>query len=295
MADKAMIRIVVCDLDGTILNQDETLPVCAAQITGHLQRHGIRFTVATGRSWELAEPYVSELGISEPCILDNGARIMSHTEEIFSMHLQTEKIEPILSEADKEGLSVVFSFDNRDTVMRPTAWVLEQRARFKRYTLEYVPYMHPGSRHTIHKITLVGSRGNECISRYRSRIEKAMGEKAVLTQYAERELEIVAGGCSKATAIGKLADYHQTDMKNVMIIGDNNNDIEAVQKAGIGVAVGNASQELKIVSDYICKQQYIAGVIEALHRFCDIDLTNSAAKDRCAGNARATYIAGKRT
>ena len=52
-----------------------------------------------------------------------------------------------------------------------------------------------------------------------------------------------------------------------MAIGDNANDHEMLEQAGIGVAVGNAQPATKQYADYICKKPYTEGVIEAIEKF----------------------------
>ena len=56
-------------------------------------------------------------------------------------------------------------------------------------------------------------------------------------------------------------------MEDIMAIGDNENDIGMIRSAGIGVAVGNATQALKEVADYVCEKEEAAGVAEAVERF----------------------------
>ena len=56
-------------------------------------------------------------------------------------------------------------------------------------------------------------------------------------------------------------------MKNVMAIGDSQNDEDFLKEAGVKIAVGNAEDKLKNISDYVCKNQFGDGVAEAIEKF----------------------------
>jgi hydroxymethylpyrimidine pyrophosphatase-like HAD family hydrolase len=62
--------------------------------------------------------------------------------------------------------------------------------------------------------------------------------------------------------------YFNLDRKNILAIGDNFNDIEMIKEAGIGCCVNNASEEVKKISDYVCKNDFKnGGFKEAIEKF----------------------------
>ena len=67
-----------------------------------------------------------------------------------------------------------------------------------------------------------------------------------------------------------LAQHLEIDLKDIMAIGDHQNDIEMLTEAGIGVAVGNATDEAKNSADFVAEGRCIDGVAEAVEKYCDI-------------------------
>jgi hydroxymethylpyrimidine pyrophosphatase-like HAD family hydrolase len=74
-------------------------------------------------------------------------------------------------------------------------------------------------------------------------------------------------GASKGTALKVLLRDLGISATNVMAIGDGENDIEMIQIAGVGVAMGNASQKLKDVAMYITASNDEDGIVQALEKY----------------------------
>ena len=72
-----MIRLVISDMDGTIIGRNEQVPAEAAEFISNLEAHGILFTIATGRSEGYMQSKIKQMGIRHPYIATNGATIMN--------------------------------------------------------------------------------------------------------------------------------------------------------------------------------------------------------------------------
>lgn len=79
--------------------------------------------------------------------------------------------------------------------------------------------------------------------------------------------EICASGVSKGNAVKYVADMYGIKKEEIMSCGDQNNDIELLTCAGIGVAMGNATETLKSYADYITDTVNNDGVVKAVERF----------------------------
>lgn len=71
----------------------------------------------------------------------------------------------------------------------------------------------------------------------------------------------------KGTGLKKIVELLGWSTEDAIAIGDSENDVEILQIAGLGIAVGNADQKLKTVADFVMEGKYGAGVIEAVERF----------------------------
>ena len=79
--------------------------------------------------------------------------------------------------------------------------------------------------------------------------------------------EAVIPGTSKEKGIKKLCDYLKVDMKDTYALGDSANDIEMIKCVGTGIAMGNGSNSLKEVSDYVTDHIHKDGLYNALKHF----------------------------
>ena len=82
--------------------------------------------------------------------------------------------------------------------------------------------------------------------------------------------EISAKDVNKWRAIEKLKEILNIQRKEIMAIGDNINDIKMIENSGIGVAMGNSWDKVKLKADYVTKSNAEDGVSEAIEKFCDI-------------------------
>ena len=69
--------------------------------------------------------------------------------------------------------------------------------------------------------------------------------------------------------VEKLARYLGISREEILVIGDNANDLDMFSAAGIRAAVGNAEEVLKEQADYVCQGETVYGVIEAVKRYCE--------------------------
>ena len=81
---------------------------------------------------------------------------------------------------------------------------------------------------------------------------------------------IVNKNSTKASALQALSQYLDIKLENVLAIGDHQNDIEMLREAGVGVAVGNATEEAKKAADFVAQGRCIDGVEEAVKKYCHI-------------------------
>ena len=75
---------------------------------------------------------------------------------------------------------------------------------------------------------------------------------AKITAWWDRAVDIIPTSSSKGIGIDKILKYYHLDKSEALAFGDGNNDIEMLQAAGTGIAMGNASKDLKAVADGVC-------------------------------------------
>lgn len=88
-----------------------------------------------------------------------------------------------------------------------------------------------------------------------------------VTSSAINNLEISAKGVSKEIGVRKVCDYLQFEREDVMAIGDNLNDLQLLQYAGLGIAMGNADDQIKRIADHVTDTNEHDGVATAIKRY----------------------------
>jgi len=263
-----MIKLVVCDMDGTLIDRDELLGEGIILAVQQLKEQGVLFTVATGRVEEMAEHYVRRLGIDIPYIACNGATIV-HGAEIIQRHtIPVAGLQKLLFEADQMGMSIIYTIEGKEYVIRPTPWIMSQRERFNRYFLERPIAEAEWSTLQIDKVTVMDDIRDGRIGRIDDMCSQLGGETYSYTRYTDKAVEIVEKSANKGSALKRLASQLGIALEEVMVVGDHQNDIEMLQEAGLGVVVANGIDAAKAVADYVCANCCAEGVIEAIEKFC---------------------------
>ena len=119
----------------------------------------------------------------------------------------------------------------------------------------------------IKQIMIIG-KDKEKIKRYKKKVKKYNLNIIDTSNDAKEEIwfSIISDEASKGIALEKLAEYLNIPMSQTVAIGNDNNDLSMIQMAGIGVAVENATSELKKVANYITNSNDDDGVAEFLKK-----------------------------
>lgn len=256
------IRLVVTDLDGTLLSPERTISDRAVEVIQRLREQKILFTFITGRPWCAAERFARRVGIEIPVITCNGAVINRGYEIIWRDPMPLLHLRGLLEAAVDEGLTVLFSQKGAETAMSETDWVKQRN-----YPVHY-PEDQEWSELTADKVNLISGERQEAFRRLSGSFQGLSG-KYKFVCYGDTGCEIAGKGVTKAAALERYAAALGLDLKKqVMAVGDNENDLEMLRAAAVGAAVSNATEAAKEAADYVCAASRTNGVIEAIERFC---------------------------
>lgn len=260
------IKLIVCDLDGTLIDKDEVLPEFIFSLQEKLKSRNIIFTIATGRSNHMSKYLVDNLGIKAPIVINNGGMIKKENEVIYKRSFNVFPLKEGLMTAMNLGMSISFCHEEEiaDTVMKKTNWTEEKYKHYGIYSDEYLPSEDEWEQLILQKITIVDKQ----FDIHRATDHFTSIDDINIVFYDDGGAEIVGKNINKANAVEIMADYLNIDLSNVMAIGNDMNDIEMIKSCGIGVSVGNAVKALKDVSDYVCENSMSAGVEEAIKKYC---------------------------
>lgn len=276
----SVIKLVAMDLDGTLLQSEN--PKVFEPITelysSLRHKYHVQLTFATGRTLTAVRPFLSQLALEDnvPLILYNGSLTVSNTtfQVIGNTHkVSRSGLRRIVDLAFPLGVPVLaYSYENLFGVNEPVecvfGWSRDRRQKTDFNGLEIrwmdsadtIPYEPLAVLLDVAELSpdsfglLNGLKSMPGIS---------------ITRSGSRFIEIRPSNSNKGTALRFVAAQLGLSRREVVALGDSDNDLEMLRWAGIGVVVRGASDGALQASDYVCRYGAAQGAVELLRLIRD--------------------------
>jgi Cof subfamily protein (haloacid dehalogenase superfamily) len=269
------IRVVAIDIDGTLLDPQFQISRRNLDALRAAHQSGITIILATGRRHDYALPVVHELGIPAWLISSNGALVRSGAGETFyADRLPASTARKLILHMDEYRPNAVLTFDRQghDALILERNHTLNRSiARWIEKNSAHIHYVSPIEDALVEDpIQAMYCGSVERMRGAQERLSQAafLDEISVLrTQYDYRDLcilDVLNRDCTKGHALRRWAEHHGIPREQIMAIGDNYNDLEMLEYAGLPVIMGNASQELKQSGWRVTASNAESGVAAAL-------------------------------
>lgn len=282
------MKLIASDLDGTLLNERGQVSEKNIKMIKKAMDAGIRFVAATGRSWEAASKPLQEAGITSPIISLNGALMYDeHSILKHEVPLDHDIAKRVLSICQEAGMYLEF-FTNKGILSESREYFLEvlvdimqsanpeleeeeirehAELRFQMEPVEFIDdYSSIFEMEDIVIYKVLGfSLDRDKLGEARAKLQNE--PSVAITSSGDINLEFNHPNAQKGIALERLAAEYQIAMEDVVSIGDNWNDVSMLEKAGKGIAMDNASDEIKEIADAVTKsnrEDGVAAVIETV-------------------------------
>lgn len=263
-----MIKLIAIDMDGTILSPELTISERNRQAILAAQSDGIEVMIATGRSYVEAFDPVQEAGLDLAYICLNGAEVRDRSGNILdATHLSKNDIPKITSILESELIDYqLFIGDDMYTksiegivdIFIQLAEAAHQIPAVDKIRAEVADRVKQGAIHEVESFdSIIKKYPNEIYKIFGSshsdiKLDRARASLKKLPHLAVSSsgagnLEITSIHAQKGIAVEKYAKNKGIAMENVMVIGDNYNDLSMMERAGHPVAMGNAAADIKAV------------------------------------------------
>lgn len=274
------VRLVLMDIDGTLVTSSHDVFGNVASQLRRLRRFAVPFSLATGRtisgSRAIVERLRVEVGMRMPPVINYNGAVMLSAENgslVIRHVIDPSAVAKAVEECRAAGLWPLI-YACRDTVAGPPTETvyLDQAAppstEFNGMTtvrVSDVGFVQDDV------VAILADAGDTVASANVARtLATTLGSSLRVTTSGSRYVEICSPNASKSFAMKRLASLHHISVDQVMAIGDNLNDLEMLREAGIGIAVGNAPDEVKAAADYACSHSSASGVVEALRMLVQV-------------------------
>jgi len=271
---KKQYKLLALDLDGTLLDSDEEIGDETLLSLYRAKEKGVRIIITTGRSTPSARRFIDQVGIPDPCITYNGAIIRNAHRVFRSITLDEESVrETVLLLKQKGYTPVLYSADD----MRYLETIEKHRDGFYslskgiEYRIVHVKDFMQKRWREIIRISVFADEGD--IPHLNSVLEGHMGSGIRTTETYFPDLnfwiyEILDSRCSKSNALQYLCAEFGIEPEEVIAVGDNRNDLDMIEWAGLGVAMRNSLPEVASRADYVTsKNNDEGGVSEVINSF----------------------------
>ncbi|WP_044639759.1 Cof-type HAD-IIB family hydrolase [Risungbinella massiliensis] len=264
--------LIAIDLDGTLLRNDKTISDRTKNAVQQISKQGHIVCISTGRPFRLSQQYYEELGLTTPIININGGHVHYPNNPQFSGHYHYISAEIAQS---------VFDLAENQFVVKNILMETKQKI-FIRHEFCSVFNLRSSSdqiHFNFEKKHLSEGPASILIHVGEVEFDSIMG---VLKQHFDNHctfyswgaphyvIELNPIGTNKAIGLKKVADHFQIPRHRIIALGDSSNDYEMIQYAGIGVAMGNGLEEIKLMANEVTLNNEEDGVAIFLEKMFPI-------------------------
>ncbi|MCK6579026.1 MAG: Cof-type HAD-IIB family hydrolase [Anaerolineae bacterium] len=272
------IEMVAIDLDGTLLNSASQMTSRVEAAVKSAAAQGIRIVIATGKTRKSAMPFLERLGLDALGIFVQGTVTYNSDGSIrHQLTLDDSTARQVITFAEDRGFMVALYSGSRILLRAPHKVFQDSMRHYHEVDSEIVgPLQNQVGSLPINKIITIGDGRATTALRWQLGLQVSTTARMVQAGIPTM-LEIIPPGASKGAALKRLASDLRIASAAVMAIGDAENDVEMIQYAGIGVAMGNADDHVKSSADQVVASNDADGVAEALERWVIVKPPSPAA------------------
>ncbi|KOM96726.1 HAD family hydrolase [Clostridium botulinum] len=269
-------QLIALDMDGTLLNDEKKITEKTLSYIKEAKEKGVKVVISSGRVLGGLKFYEKTIAKEEPMICANGALILNDKKEtIYNEGINKNTLLNIIDVLRKykdtyyhfyhDNIMCTEKFDYSTKKFYEFNKNIERKYRIEiRIITDSKEYI----KHRSSEITKIVVVDNDL--KYLNRIQKEIEDnlKVSVTKSHISNIEICNFGISKGIALEKLSNYYNIPIEKCIAVGNDENDISMIKKAGLGVFMKNTREELKKYADYVTyMDNNNDGIAEVIEKF----------------------------
>ncbi|MEI5989665.1 hypothetical protein A5881_001158 [Enterococcus termitis] len=275
-----MIKAIFFDIDGTLVNKNAKALETTKRAIKLAQAQGIICGVATGRGPVHLSQQIDELNL-DVFVTYNGQFVYTKDETIRAVPFSDDVLRNIVRFSDTHHRQIMFG--SKDNFEGSSLMRFGQKKWAKKLT-RFLPKRFPValaknliSRFSLHRknqryhdLAILQEPIYQCVllsAKSEERFLKEQLPDCHLTRSNPYTVDIIPIGGSKLVGIQQCIDHFDILLEEVMAFGDSWNDLEMLSHVGVGVAMGNAEEEIKEAAKYVTKSNEEDGIYHALRHY----------------------------
>ena len=254
------IKAVFFDIDGTLISfKTHEVPKSTIEAIKELQDKGIKAILATGRSINSIE-HVKHLDFDGYITFNGGYCLTKDLEVLHREPIDARDIESVLAYAKEKALSFSFMSEKEITIHDVTPEIAGMYAHLNLPVPKLVDMETVDTGSILQTNIFLGPEEEQEF------MEKVM-PNSLSSRWTPLFADVNPKGLSKKVGIDIFCKHFGVELEETMAFGDGGNDISMLKHVKVGVAMGNANPEVKVISDYVTDDVDDDGIWNALKKF----------------------------
>ncbi len=272
------IKLLALDIDGTLLNPRGEVTPRTREALDEVHKRGILVALVTGRRFGSARPVVEDLALQVPLVSHNGALTKNITTlEALGFHpLEVETARAVVRVGRMCGIDMICCDDPGGVGVMIIEGISQDNRAMHRYLDKYqdsVQEVEDLLDYLDHApIQIMFSGRCDPLDEFANQLHVNLDGRIQLfkTRYRSVDLTIldaISASASKGESIAEIAASYGIQDAEIMAIGDNHNDLTMLRRAGLGVVMDNAEDELKAMGFALTPSNAEDGVAIAIEKY----------------------------
>lgn len=260
-------HLIVLDLDGTLLTDEKKISVKTKNTLEKAMAQGHQVMIATGRPYRSSEEYYKELGLTTPIVNFNGAFVHHPTDNQWGRFHTPIDLETVYEVVESMH---DYNFHNIVAEVLDDVYVHHHDEKLMDIFRMGDPTITTGDLRNYLKVnptSMLIHAPFEKVEEIHDHLNHVHAEVIDHRRWGApwHVIEIVKSGLSKAVGLDRVSKSLGIAKENIIAFGDEDNDFEMIDFAGVGVAMGNAIDPLKNIANEITSSNNEDGIAEFLN------------------------------
>ena len=265
-----MYKLIALDMDGTLLNEEKIVTERTKKAIKAARDKGVTVVLATGRPIDGVTRYLEELDMytdNDYVLSYNGGLVLKtkNKEVVCKLGLIGEDVKYLYELSKRLGVNI-HAFSEKNGLVTPkNSKYTEVEASINNITVNEVNFDNIENDESFIKIMMIDEP--EILQRAVDNLPQEVYEKYTVVRSTPFFLEFLNKEVNKGVGVEMLAKHLGVKREEVITMGDAGNDLHMIEYAGMGIAMGNAFDEVKEAANYITDSNNEDGVAKAIEKF----------------------------
>jgi Cof subfamily protein (haloacid dehalogenase superfamily) len=257
------IKLVIADVDGTLVTNDKELTPRAIAAVAKLQEAGILFALTTGRPPKGVRMLIDALHLTEPIAAFNGGVVVKPDLTVIASHVLHADVTPDVIRIIEEHTLDAWLYSETEWYIRDPNGPHVAR---EQWTVKFPPVVVPDySQHLDGVAKIVGvSDDYEAVARCEQDMQRWGGDHISAARSQPYYLDVTNPQANKGSVVLMLSKLLGIPPEQIATIGDQPSDTLMFAKSGVSIAMGNASPEVQKLATYVATSNQDEGFANAM-------------------------------